>query len=129
MKNYITEEEFRNRPYISVLRLEPAGDYHYEYFVLSKTAEPIYYEKEHMLNVLGSYIDERKDNKCILYHPTLNYSENYFGMNSLQFIDKDFSLSFDGHATDAKEKFMEFAVKIVAHMNKIMTINALEALP
>ena len=129
MKNYITEEEFRNRPYISVFKPESDGDFHYEYFVLSTTEEPIYYEKNQILNILGSYIDERKDNKCILYHPKFNYSENYYGINSLQFIDKDFILSFDGRAADAKEKFIEFAVKVVAHMNKRITLYALEALP
>lgn len=128
MKNYITEKEFRNRPYISVLKPESDGDYHYEYFVLSTTEEPIYYEKRQMLNVIGSYIDERTGNKCILYHPKLNFSENYSGINSLQFIDKDFSLSFDGRALDAKEKFAEFAVKIVAHMNKKIMLDALEEL-
>ena len=129
MKNYITEKEFRNRPYISVLKPESDGDFHYEYFVLSTTEEPIYYEKNQILNVLGSYIDERTDNKCILYHPKLNYSENYYGLYSLQFVDKDFSLSFNDHAADAKEKFIEFAVKVVAHMNKRITLYALEALP
>lgn len=129
MKNYITEEEFRNRPYITVLILESDGDFHYNYFVLSKTEEPIYYEKEQLLNVIGSYIEERTDNKCILYYPKLNYSENYYGTNSLQFIDKDFYLSFDGRATDAKEKFIEFAVKIVTHMNKRIILDALEELP
>lgn len=129
MKNYITENEFKNRPYITILKPESDGDFHYEYFVLSKTEEPIFYEKRRILNVIGSYIDERIDDKCILYHPSLNYSENYYGINSLRFVDKDFSLSFDGLTADATEKFIEFAVKVVAHMNKKITLNALEALP
>ena len=52
---------------------EADGDYHCEFFVLSKKEEPI--DFSNYLNVAGSYVYDRHDGKCFLSTP---FSKNFF---------------------------------------------------
>ena len=121
MKHYITEEEFKNSPYIMTMVAEADGDYHCEFFVLSKKEEPI--DSPDYLNVVGSYVYGQHDGKCFLSTPSLNFSENFYPQHGLCFHDKHFYIAYE-----AMNSFQEFAQKVTTYMRTEITKEAIDNL-
>lgn len=121
----MTDDEFLKLPHIAVLREDSSNDFVYDYFLLSRTEEPILYynSKIHMLNVVGSYVRDRSNNICRLEFPSLNYSANFFDSDCFQFIHNDFRINFNNPA-----KFNELAQKLIMHLRNEITKNAINDL-
>lgn len=119
----MTDAEFLKLPHIVVLHKESDHDFAYDYFVLSRTEEPALYDKIPMLNVVGSYVMDRTNNKCKLKFPELNYSTNFYDTDNFEFIDKDFRIKFDNPL-----KFNELAQKLVMHLKNEITKKAINDL-
>lgn len=119
----MTDDEFLKLPHIAVLHESDDHDFVYDYFLLSRTEDPILYDKIHMLNVVGSYVRDRSNNICKLEFPDLNYSANFYHSDHFQFIHNDFRINFNNPA-----KFNELAQKLVMHLKNEVTKNAINDL-
>ena len=120
----MTDAEFLKLPHIAIrISNDSDNDFFYDYFLLSPIKEPIFYGKNHMLNVVGSYVMDRSNNQCKLEFPALNYSMNFYDTDHFEFIDKDFRIKFDNPL-----KFNELAQKLIMHLRNEITKNAINDL-
>jgi hypothetical protein len=119
----MTDDEFLKLPHIAVLREADDHDFVYDYFLLSPIEDPQFYPGIHMLNVIGSYVMDRSNNRCKLEFPDLNYSANFYNSDYFEFIHNDFIIKFNNPA-----KFNELAQKLILHLKNEITKNAINDL-
>jgi len=119
----MTNDEFLKLPHIAVLREAADHDFVYDYFLLSPTEDPQFYPGIHMLNVVGSYVMDRSNNRCKLEFPELNYSANFYDSDCFEFIDNDFRIKFNNPLM-----FNELAQKLVMHLKNEITKKAIDSL-